>query len=106
MLLQKIAGGEHHAVGVVARFLGEQHASLNACLLREERLGGGESLLNVVGIGHEVGDAHRGGDFSDVGELVALDQILKPGGTRFQYLVKRYQDRKSTRLNSSHPSIS
>src|ERR1700689_325795 len=46
MLGQKIARGKDDTIWAVARIAGQQHARLNACLLGEKRLGGGEGLLH------------------------------------------------------------
>jgi hypothetical protein len=82
MIAEKIAGGEHYAVRIVAGATGEKDAGFDAGLTGEEWLGGGEGLLYVVGIGDEIGDAHGRGNFVDVGKLETLGEILKPGRTR------------------------
>jgi hypothetical protein len=78
-----VSGGEHDAIRVVSGVAGEQDSGFDAGFFGKERLGCGEGLLDITGIGDEVGDAHGRGDFFDVGQVVAFDQELKPRGARF-----------------------
>src|SRR5690348_17681729 len=67
-----------------------------------DRLVGQVAVLDVA-VGEDRGRAQRlVGDLAAVVRLVAVAQAAQD----LDGVVDRYEDRKSTRLNSSHPSIS
>jgi hypothetical protein len=80
----KLLPGEEDAVGVVAGAADEQGAEGAAGFGDEEGLAGDEDLLDVAGVGEEVGDGVGGWGFVDVVEAILADDVAKPGSGRLR----------------------
>ena len=76
----KVVSRELDAVGIVARGTDEQGTHVGSRLFGKERLAGDKYLLNVAGVGEEVGDGECGGNLADVVQVIAEGDVLEPGG--------------------------
>jgi hypothetical protein len=80
MLLQHFTRRKHNAVRLVARIACEQHSGLNSRLAGKVRFRGGKCLLDILGIGNEIRNAHGRRDFAHVFKLKMLHDVFEPRG--------------------------